>query len=207
MGYRVTMSQDYLRECMSDPALVQGPTPIDEFSKAFCIRCIQKDCTRARLNGSLFARRAETWKKNLFDSPPRASDDDPRYQAIRAKKFLQTVNDVIELRQGGVNYEVQTREMPDIPAALRKAPVVATPEPAPSPDPPAPDPPRLHIPTFEQAPPPAPPAPPPQAAPPPAVHDAPFQNTPFEQGTVLPGGQPQEKVTEVGGTFTFGSDE
>lgn len=195
------MSQDYLRECMSDPALVQGPTPIDEFSKAFCIRCIQKDCTRARLNGSLFARRAETWKVNLFDSPPRAKDDDPRYQTIRAKKFLQTANEVVELRQGGVNYEVQTREMPDLPAALRKEPPAAPAETTPEPETPEPTvqtqiaPPDLD--------PPAPPPPPPAQP----VHDASFQNTPFEQGTVLPGGQPQEKVTEVGGSFTFGLDE
>jgi hypothetical protein len=196
------MSQDYLRECMSDPALVQGPTPIDEFSKAFCIRCIQKDCTRARLNGSLFARRVETWKTNLFDSPPRAKDDDPRYQSIRAKRFLQTANEVVELRQGGVNYEVQTREMPEIPAALRREPVVAAPEPVPSPAP-VPEPVvQTQTAPVDLAPPPPPPPPPPAP-----VRDASFQNTPFEQGTVLPGGQPQEKVTEVGGSFTFGSDE
>lgn len=197
------MSQDYLRECMSDPALVQGPTPIDEFGKAFCIRCIQKDCTRARLNSSLFARRAETWKENLFDNPPRAKDNDPRYQDIRAKRFLQTAQEVIELRRGGVNYEVQTREMPDLPAALRKEPTPpAEPplEPAPLPVTPV----QTQAAPLDLDPPAPPPAPPPPAPP---AHSAPFHNTPFEQGTVLPGGKPAEKITEVGGSFTFGSDE
>lgn len=195
------MAQDFLRECMSDPALVQGQVPIDEFNKAYCVRCVQKECARAGLNGSLLARRAATWRTNLFESPPRAAENDPKYQAIRAKKFLQTSNEVVELRNNGVNYEVQTREMPE---ALRKN----TPEP-PALDP-QPAPPRFVAPPE---PPPEPPAalerveppPDPPAAPSPRL-DAPPQNTPFDQGTVLPGGS-SEKTVEVGGSYVFGSDE
>lgn len=196
------MAQDFLKECMSDPALVQGQVPMDEFNRAFCIRCVQKECSRAGLNGSLFARRTATWKENLFDKPPRADEADPKYQGIRSKRFLQVSTDVVELRKNGVNYEVQTREMPEIPAALRKD----TPEPPaldPTPPPPAPIPePPTPVPVPELT-------VQPQAVPdaPPPVHNAPFQNTPFDQGTVLPGGQPAEQVTEVGGSYVFGSDE
>ena len=207
------MSQDFLRECMSDPALVQGQVPIDEFNKAYCVRCVQKECARAGLNGSLLARRAATWHTSLFEKPPRAADDDPRYQSIRAKKFLQTSSDVVELRNNGVNYEVQTREMPE---ALRKnppeppafdplppppAPVWAS-EPAP-PAPPAPEPVKAAPPVLDA---PSPPEPVPDAPPPPRPVDAPPQNTPFEQGMILPGGS-DEKTVEVGGSYVFGSDD
>ncbi len=197
---------DFLRECMSDPALTQGPVPIDEFQKAYCVRCIQKDCERARLNGSLFARRTATWKEVLFDKPPRAADDDPRFASIRGKKFLQLAGDVTSVRQGGVNYEVQEREMP---AALRR-PEVTTPAPL-EPELTPPTPATTIVaspPPPPQAPDPAPP-PPPDTAPQtrPVAPPAPMQNTPFEQGTVLPGGKPAEKIVEVGGSFTFGGDD
>jgi hypothetical protein len=201
------MSQDFLRECMSDPALVQGQVPIDEFNKAYCVRCVQKECARAGLNGSLLARRAATWHTNLFEKPPRAAEDDPRYQSIRAKKFLQTSSEVVELRNNGVNYEVQTREMPE---ALRKnppePPAFDPPPPAPvwaaEPVPPAPEPVQaIPEPVLD-----APSVPPAVSAPPVRPVDAPPQNTPFEQGTVLPGGS-SEKTVEVGGSYVFGSDE
>ena len=192
------MAQDFLRECMSDPALVQSQVPIDEFCKAYCVRCVQKECARAGLNSSLLARRAVTWKTNLFDNPPRAEENDPKYQSIRAKKFLQTTHEVVELRNNGVNYEVQTHEMPE---ALRKN----TPE-APTLGPPPP--------VFAAPPPPAPVQAPPEleepaqaapSAPEPRRVDAPPQNTPFEQGTILPGGS-NEKTVEVGGSYVFGDE-
>lgn len=197
------MSQDFLRECMSDPALVQGQVPIDEFNKAYCVRCVQKECARAGLNGSLLARRAATWKVNLFENPPRAAENDPKYQSIRAKKFLQTASEVVELRSNGVNYEVQTREMPEALRGTPSAPQPLDPTP-PQPvwaAPPAPPP-------VVRAPPPPPEpvlaAPSPDALPRPV--DAPPQNTDFEQGTVLPGGS-DEKMVEVGGTYVFGSEK
>jgi hypothetical protein len=80
---------DYLRECISDPALVKGPMPIDEFNKCYCVRCIRTDCTRSTGNNLGFMRRVKNWRHDLFEAPPRAADNDPSFNTIRAKQFIQ----------------------------------------------------------------------------------------------------------------------
>lgn len=198
------MRQDFLKECMSDPALVKGMVPIDEFNRVYCLKCFQKECERSAAGGTLFTRRVENWKTDLFEKPPRAKDDDPKYAGIRAKKFLQMAKEVVELRANGVNYEVQTSEMPELPQALRPKEAVAAP-PAVETEPEVQDPPSVPAPPGPLLEAPAPPPPPVEPARVPSTTE--LQNTPFDQGAVLPGGESEEKVAEVGGTYVFGSDE
>lgn len=100
------MKSDFLRECMSDPALVERPMPIDHFAQAFCIVCSQKECTRSRSNTMLFTERVSTWKSRLFDNVPRADDNDTNYGRIRAKNF-QSVEDPIIINTESVRIPEQ----------------------------------------------------------------------------------------------------
>ena len=78
---------DYLKDCMSDPALISHPLPIDQFSRSFCMVCSQKACSRSRANTMIFTERVATWRSRLFTNVPRASDDDPNYAIVKAKIF------------------------------------------------------------------------------------------------------------------------
>src|SRR5271166_5111236 len=81
---------DFLRECMSDPALISQPIPIDQFSRSYCVVCSNKECCRSRANTMIFPERVQSWKLRLFDDVPRASDDDKNFEHIRAKNFQST---------------------------------------------------------------------------------------------------------------------
>jgi len=192
----VRQQVDYLKECMSDPALTKaGPVPLDVFNRSYCVVCGNRECSRSALNGMAFDARVLNWKKDMFDSVPRADEADTGYDRIREKRFLpvqgqgQPVSTqawIPELRHGVLIQESE----PEPPAAT----------------------------AHSEEPSPAPPAPPAQAARPnqPAPRQAgdyTLENTPFVQGTVLPGGQPapagtgKDVVLNPGGSFTFGSDD
>ena len=187
---------DFLKECISDPALVEPgqPVPLDAFTKAYCVRCDNRQCARAGSNNMLFDRRVQNWQRDLFVSPPRADEADPRFAQIRAKNFAPSGTRL------------------DVPGSPNFVTVAAQP-PAPAPppaDPPASPEPASPEPAAVQSPPEAPSA----AVPPatiPAVYSRTGQgNTPFQQGAVLPGAPaeaPRESVVQPGGTFTFGDDE
>lgn len=65
-----------------------GNVPLDVFQRQFCLVCAQRQCTRSGLNNSAFDQRARNWQEMLFTKVPRADDADPRYSNIRAKLFL-----------------------------------------------------------------------------------------------------------------------
>lgn len=198
---------DFLRECMTDPALVSQPIPIDQFSRAFCVVCGYKPCVRSRANTMVFTERVANWRLRLFTNVPRADDNDPNYARIRAKRF-------------------QSTEEPLVVNVHTEAATPSEPSPAPAPQPSdAPvhsTPPR---PTEHEAPPaPTPPAPVPLAALntslPASLTQAPItnapqqtptlDNTPFAGGIVLPGkpvDKKEDKFVEPGATITFGEDD
>jgi len=170
------MKSDFLKECMSEV----GNIPLDQFNLAFCRRCGNQECSRSRLNNS-FQTRVQTWEDRLFKNPPRASEDDPRFNNIRSKKFSPI---------GKSSYEIHTTQ--NIPVtSLKEEPEASPVQPPPAPIQPAPLPP----PTVQ--PPPAPVAPPPV--------NPNIGNTEFNQGTMI--GNQTETILEPGGTFIFGDDE
>jgi len=186
-GTMTVVRPDFLKECMSDV----GQAPLDEFNRVFCVRCQNPECVRSGGNHSLFKKRVTGWKEALFDQVPRASEDDPRYAKIRAKRFL-------PVGQPRPQVVVSTANLPVIEASKMPKPRVPAP-PAQEADPPAPHPEPAPAPatapttTAER------PVPPPVPAPAPRqVGD--MQNTPFVQGTVLKGADPVEKP---GSTFVF----
>ena len=193
---------DFLKECISDPALVEPgrPVPLDAFTQSYCVRCDNRSCARAGANNILFDRRVNNWQKDLFDSPPRAEDSDQQYVSIRAKNFASA-----PLKVG----------VPGTPSFVTvKSPEAARPVVSPPP-PPAPPPqvsPRVVAATPE-VPKPVGTAPVsvPAVIPTPNNYSAAGQsNTAFQQGTFLPGAPEkpsEETVTQTGATFTFGDDE
>jgi hypothetical protein len=192
---------DYLRECMSDPALVSQPIPIDQFSRAFCVVCGYKPCVRSRANTMVFTERVATWQPRLFTNVPRADDNDPNYARIRAKNF-QSVDEPLVVNTQTVAAPAPTQAPAPQPL---EPPIHSTPDrPTESPvqqvqTPPAP------VPLVAQ------PAPVTQAASVSAPHQEPtLDNTPFAGGIVLPGkpvDKKEDKFVEPGSTFTFGDDD
>jgi|SRR5271157_2001056 len=184
---------DFLRECMSDPALVQRPMPIDQFGQAFCIVCSNKHCVRSRATTMLFTERVANWEDRMFRKVPRAPENDERYAQIRGKRFLPVEEPI------AVSTDPESVPTPEQPL---EAPVHSTP--------PRPTEPSIQI-TF-----PSPAAAPIVMTQPPPPVAAPHQgeptldNTPFQGGIVLPG-KPEDKkedqFVEPGSTFTFGEDE
>lgn len=88
---------DFLRECMSDPALVDRPTPIDQFCRSFCVVCGNKECTRSRANLMSFTARAAEWEDRMFNKVPRAAPNDEKFTYIRSKNFRQTNVEVLTI--------------------------------------------------------------------------------------------------------------
>lgn len=111
---------DFLKECMQDPALVKGPMPIDEFNKQVCMQCINSECARSRMVGMSTFVRAQNWKRDLFDNVPRAREDDPRYASIRALRFISP-----NMHQS-ISIETKTVKEPFIPEVLRKTNIEET---------------------------------------------------------------------------------
>lgn len=193
---------DYLKECMTDPALNRfGTVPIDVFSKAYCVVCANRECSRSALASMSFDIRVANWRKNMFDSVPRADDSDPRFDAFRKKRFIQVQRDVLEV-QSPPQFESVVHNPPQ--SSVDKLGVTDTPMPVPVPAS-TPESTPTSTPVPAQAPTPVP-------AQAPVPTPMPVENTPFVQGTVLPGGPSQKPVQdtilEPGGTFVFGgSDE
>lgn len=168
------MKNDFLKECMSDV----GVGPIDEFNRAYCVRCVNQQCARSASNNHAFVKRTNSWKERLFTEVARASDDDPQYAQIRANSFISrfqnggSVNTPVEAE---APQEIAVVAFDEVPQAIEKPISEAAPKPLPKP-------------------------PVPVAAPvnlPPTV----VRNTPFEQGVMLPGaGQP---VIQPGDTVFF----
>ena len=185
------MASDYLKECMSDV----GQGPLDIFQKAFCSVCANRDCTRSAANGMAFDRRILNWKNDLFDSVPRADEADPKFDGIRSKKFLPIVpgsvnvsmwsppaaEAPVEVPKPLIHFAVESK-----PISIQEAPTEAAVVPQKAPSEPLPV------------------AKPVQGALNPG-------NTPFTQGTVLPGytaPKPTEDIIlESGGTFTLGGED
>jgi hypothetical protein len=194
LEFRGPMSKikvDFLQECMSDPALVAGPVPIDAFMQAYCLVCANRACGRAGTNNMSFDRRTANWEKDLFTNVPRASDDDPNFRGIREKKFL-PVQQRIEVPGSPVFMNVT----PPTVAAQQVVPSAvhfSKPEPVQAPSEPTVAPVEV-----KQAP----------ATPIAATPQRELANTPFQQGMVLPGAvKPKEIITQPGTTFTFGDDD
>jgi len=187
---------DFLKICLSDPALVKNTVPLDMFTKSYCIVCSQSACARSWANNASFSNRVANWRKNLFDEVPRVADDDPRFDTIRAKKFLTIVRDnVPEVNTGpSSRYEVQTPTMVSTETQLPQTPVYSQ-APVIQPAPVESETPVEVIPA-------------PITHPEPQKPDFDLNNTPFQQGTII-STKPKEKeiFLDPGSTFTFGSDE
>lgn len=170
---------------MTDPAISKlGNLTLDVFNRTYCVVCGNRECSRSSANASAFDMRVLNWKKDLFESVPRAPEGDPSYDNIRAKKFL-PMNKPVEIN----TYEVQITPEPRIPSVKI---VEETPQLEISFDKPVLRAPQLATMPAQQA----------------SQQNLPF-NTPFTHGVLIKNSEPESKesISEPGSTFTFnGSD-
>lgn len=62
--------------------------PLEDFKLAFCDRCLNQDCTRSIAGQSRFEQRVNTWYERLIEAPTKLDEADPRFNQIRAKRFI-----------------------------------------------------------------------------------------------------------------------
>ncbi len=174
---------DFLKDCISDPALVTPgqPVPIDAFVKHYCIRCGNRACERAGSNNMAFDKRVQNWHENLFVNPPRADDSDTSFSQIRAKNFAPSGPKLEVQGSSGFVTIGKQNSVPSIP-----------------------------VPTITQVEPLARVIQPVEVLEPVVVPEAQIgaSNTPFKQGTLLPGAPPlkeivKEVAVKTGVEFTF----
>ena len=181
------MKVDYLKECMSDPALnATGNIPIDLFNKSYCIVCANRECARSALNNTSFDVRALSWKEKLFTKVPRAEESDQNYNRIRDKKFI-SINGLSK----NTPYEIQSYEPIQTDIISDEQPINEDSNKIQEPE--SESEPKLEL-----------------EEPKPLVQEQStqleinqeFYNTPFNQGTILKDNS-KEKILEPGSSYTF----
>lgn len=138
--------------------------PLQDFREAFCGRCLQPECELSLAGRSKFEARVATWEERLFTSPARMPKTDPLYSQIVAKKFIEIpTGPVPEIR--GPSEWIDPREVP--PPSTQELPRPAPPPPV-----------KKSEPVEVSA---------PSEKPLPARRASQPLQTPFQQGTSLPG--------------------
>jgi hypothetical protein len=80
--------RDYLKECHSQIVKqVKENLPLEDFGSAYCVRCLQPECSRSTHGVTKFDQRVATWQKRLFLKVPRMDKSDPRFGEIASKEF------------------------------------------------------------------------------------------------------------------------
>ena len=183
----MTSSYDFLRECMQDPALVpNGPVPINDFTKVYCLRCSTKQCSRSAGSNFVFTNRVKNWKRDLFDAPPRAVETDAVFDAVRAKRFVQVS---VKLEQSEIPQRTSSpieviEETPETPEIIETTEPITSSFQSAKPEP--------SVPRVEQS-----------------IPRMPV-NTKFNQGSMVGNPAPQptaETIVESGGTFSFDDED
>lgn len=158
------------------------PAPIDEFNRAFCLKCYSKECSRSQLHNSAFEKRTENWKSILFTNVPRADEKDSRFDNFRSKRFL-PLNKISEIS----SFQFESKE----PEPEEETPVTLVIKP------PVENPPKTEEMTI-----PAPKSTKEIVSETNVIPD----NTPFVQGKMIQQ-EGAQVIIEPGGTFSFNSDE
>jgi hypothetical protein len=84
----MTVRRDYLKDCHNQVSVqVKESLPLEDFSTAYCARCLQPECTRSAHGSSKFDQRVATWEDRLFLKVPRMDSSDPRFESISSKEF------------------------------------------------------------------------------------------------------------------------
>jgi hypothetical protein len=61
--------------------------PLADFSRAWCARCLNPDCTRSLHGKMQMDVRAATWEQRLFTEVPLLRPEDPRFGAVTRQSF------------------------------------------------------------------------------------------------------------------------
>jgi len=99
--------------------------PVDVFTAECCMRCINPECTRSQFGTSHFDARSQNWFERLFLDVPRMDPGDPRFNDIRAQKFL-LIQPAIAVNTSAW-VDPRSLEAPKVEAPIIAAPTPATP--------------------------------------------------------------------------------
>jgi hypothetical protein len=188
---------DYLKECISDVSGKLGRmVPIDDFNRTFCVVCVNRDCTRSKSNNLKFESRVNNWQDIYFNKVQRAADQDPKFENIRVKKFISPEDKNTYIIKDPEPVLAPPIPEPALEPALELI-VLETPPKALSvpeselsiPELSVPEPKKLEYQNSTNQ-----------------IQISDQANTPFAQGTMLPGSKVEEKVLEPGQVFVFDDD-
>lgn len=110
--------RDYLKECHSQVSnQVKEPLPMTEFGAAYCVRCLQPECSRSTHGVTKFDQRVATWKERLFSEVPRMDQGDPRFESISSKDFQPVQESLVVMGWGESDPEPESRKdlIPETP--------------------------------------------------------------------------------------------
>jgi len=188
--YSMNSKTDFLKECISDvSSKLHRMVPIDDFNRTFCVVCVNRDCARSKSNNLKFESRVNNWEDLYFNKVKRADNQDPQFESIRIKRFVSP-----EDRSTYIIKEPELEPKPEPKTNLDPEPVLEPVIQAPEKEPQPMDVPELNVPKPKES----IPDPIPQAV------DQ-VTNTPFVQGTMLPGSK-QATVLESSQVFVFDDD-
>lgn len=104
--------RDFLKECHSQVvSQVKEPLPLTEFGSAYCVRCLQPECSRSTHGVSKFDQRVATWKERLFLEVPRMDPNDPLYKSISSKDFQPVQESLVVLGWGETDSIPEPRDV------------------------------------------------------------------------------------------------
>ena len=109
--------RDFLKECHSQVvSQVKEPLPLTEFGSAYCVRCLQPECSRSTHGVSKFDQRVATWKERLFLEVPRMDPNDPLYKSISSKDFQPVQESLVVLGWGETDSIPEPRDVTPEPS-------------------------------------------------------------------------------------------
>jgi len=106
------MRRDYLKECHAQVVKqVKENLPLEDFGSAYCVRCLQPECSRSTHGMTKFDQRVATWEERLFLKVPRMDQSDPRFGEIASKEFHPVQEALIVHGWGAPDEPVPKREI------------------------------------------------------------------------------------------------
>lgn len=123
------MKRDLIKVCNDQNVALK------DFQAAFCIRCLNRECSRSSMSSDQFSNRTSTWVERLFTNIPRMDSQDPRFKNLSAQNFIEVPGKESRPLELTSEWVDPLNPVPQEPPPEVSAPVPATnPEPIPEPE-------------------------------------------------------------------------
>jgi len=122
------MRRDYLKECHAQVTKqVKENLSLDDFGSAYCVRCLQPECSRSTHGMTKFDQRVATWEECLCLKVPRMDQSDPRFGVIASKEFHPVQESLVVHGWGDAEEPIPKMVVPAEPS--QGEPIVEAPHP------------------------------------------------------------------------------